>query len=94
MRRNMLERMVAISVTVMLLNVGLNLALIPALGAVGAALASLISYSALGALAITFDRRAGGFAAGSLVPGRADVADLVLAWSPPWLIRQLRRRSP
>jgi O-antigen/teichoic acid export membrane protein len=93
LRRNLLERTAAISVTVMLLNVGLNLALIPFLGAVGAALASLVSYSTLAVLAIAFDRRAAGFATRSLVPGRADIADLIAAWSPRALIRQLRQRS-
>ena len=91
MRRNMLERMAAISVAVMLLNVGLCLAMVPAFGALGAAVASLISYSTHAALAITFDRRAGGFSARSLVPGRADVAGLWSAWSPGAVIRQVRR---
>jgi O-antigen/teichoic acid export membrane protein len=83
LRRNMLERMAAISVSVTILNVALNLALIPGFGAVGAAVASLTSYTALAVLAIGFDRRASGFAARSLVPGRADVVDLVRAWSRP-----------
>jgi O-antigen/teichoic acid export membrane protein len=82
MRRNLLERMAAILVTVMLLNVGLNLLLIPALGAVGAAIASLVSYSTHATLAIETDRRAGGFGWGALAPGRADVADLLRAWRP------------
>jgi peptidoglycan biosynthesis protein MviN/MurJ (putative lipid II flippase) len=77
----MLERTAAIAVVVMVLNVGLNLALIPVLGAVGAAIASLISYSTMAALAIGFDRRAGGFAARSLVPGRADIASLARSWT-------------
>jgi O-antigen/teichoic acid export membrane protein len=81
LRRNMLERTAAIAVVVMVLNVGLNLALIPVLGAVGAAIASLISYSTMAALAIGFDRRAGGFAARSLVPGRADIASLARSWT-------------
>jgi O-antigen/teichoic acid export membrane protein len=83
LRRNMLERMAAISVSVAILNVGLNLVLIPPFGAVGAATASLTSYSALAVLAIAFDRRASGFAARALVPRRADVVDLVRAWSRP-----------
>ena len=81
LRRNMLERTAAISVLVMVLNIGLNLALIPSLGAVGAAIASLVSYSTMAALAIGFDRRAGGFAARSLVPGRADIASLARSWT-------------
>jgi len=91
MRRNMLERMAAISVVVMFLNVGLNVALIPTFGAVGAAVASLVSYSTHAVLAITFDRRAGGFSARSLIPGRSDVAELWRAWTPSRLIRPMRR---
>jgi O-antigen/teichoic acid export membrane protein len=91
MRRNMLERMAAISVSVMLINVALNLALIPTLGAVGAATASLISYSTHAVLAIGVDRRAGGFTFGSLIPGRADVVGLLRAWSPDVLIPRPRR---
>jgi O-antigen/teichoic acid export membrane protein len=82
MRRNMLERMTAILASVMVLNVALNLALIPAFGAVGAAMASLVSYSTHAALAIGHDSRAGGFGVRALVPRRTDVANLLLAWHP------------
>jgi O-antigen/teichoic acid export membrane protein len=82
MRRNLLERMAAISVVVMILNVSLNLALIPFFGAVGAATASLVSYSMQAVLAISVDRRASGFSARALVPGRTDLVDLVRAWTP------------
>ncbi len=51
MRRNLLERMAAISVAVMVLNVSLNLVLIPLFGAVGAATASLVTYSIMAVLA-------------------------------------------
>ncbi len=81
LRRNMLERTAAISVSMMVLNIGLNLALIPTLGAVGAAIASLVSYSTMAALAIGFARREGGFAARTLVPGRADIASLARSWT-------------
>jgi O-antigen/teichoic acid export membrane protein len=91
MRRNMLERMAAISVAAMILNVGLNMALIPAFGAVGAAVASLASYSTHAALAIGFDRRAGTFPARSLIPGRADVAELWRTWSLGDLLSRVRR---
>jgi O-antigen/teichoic acid export membrane protein len=94
MRRNMLERLAAISVAATALNVGLNLALIPSLGAVGAALASLVSYTTQAALAIAVDRRAGGFALSLLVPGRADVADLIRAWSPRTFFEQMRHPPP
>ncbi|MEA2621083.1 MAG: hypothetical protein QOC97_1856 [Chloroflexota bacterium] len=92
MRRNLLERMAAISVTVMLLNVALNLVLIPIFGPSGAATASLVSYTIQAILAIAVDRRAGGFTARALVPGRADVAALFGAWSPASLT--LRNRRP
>lgn len=82
MRRNMLERMAAILITVMVINVGLNLLLIPAYAASGAAVASLVSYLTHATLAIGSDRQAGGFALRSLVPGRRDVADLARAWHP------------
>jgi O-antigen/teichoic acid export membrane protein len=90
-RRNMLERAAAISVAVMLLNVALNLGLIPSFGAIGAATASLISYTAHACLAITVDRRAGGFAGRTLVPRWSDIDELRRAWSPGLLIRQMRR---
>ncbi len=86
MRRNMLERMAAILITVMVINVTLNLALIPIYGAIGAAIASLVSYCTHATLAITTDRRAGGFALRNLVPGRADVASLIRAWHPRTLV--------
>ena len=92
MRRNLLERMAAISIAVMLLNLSLNLALIPAFGAVGAATASLVSYSVHAVLAIYVDRRAGGFAVRALIPGRADLRDLARAWTPQSL--SLRARRP
>ena len=82
MRRNLLERMAAISVVVMVLNVSLNLVLIPAFGAVGAATASLVTYSIMAILAISVDRRASGFTVRALVPGPTDVVDLLRAWSP------------
>ena len=82
MRRNLLERMAAISVAAMVLNVVLNLALIPPLGAVGAATASLVSYTGLALLALAFDRRAGGFPVRSLLPGRADVVGVLSTWHP------------
>ena len=82
MRRNLLERMAAISVVAMVLNVVLNLALIPPMGAVGAAAASLVSYSRLAVLALAVDRRAGGFPVRSLIPGRADIAGIIHVWDP------------
>jgi len=96
MRRNMLERMAAILVAVTVLNVGLNLALIPLFGAVGAAVASLISYSMHGALAIGTAARAGGFHVSVLVPGRTDIAALLVAWHPRAIVdlaSRARRRE-
>jgi O-antigen/teichoic acid export membrane protein len=90
-RRNLLERAAAIAVAVMLVNVALNLGLIPALGAIGAAIASLVSYTAHAGLSITVDRRAGGFAGRTLIPRWSDIEELLRAWSPSLLIRQLRR---
>ena len=91
MRRNLLERMAAISVAVMILNVSLNLALIPAFGAVGAATASLVSYSVMAVLAISIDRRASGFTVRALLPGWSDFVDLVQAWTPRSLNVRARR---
>jgi O-antigen/teichoic acid export membrane protein len=82
LRRNLLEQTAAISITVMVINVVLNLLLIPGLGAIGAATASLVSYTIHAVLAVTADRQAGGFTLGALVPRRADVTDLARAWMP------------
>ena len=89
LRRNMLERTASISVTVMLLNIGLNLALIAPLGAIGAAIASLYLVRRIRGPGDHLRWAGRGFAARSLIPGRADVADLIRAWLPA---RGLSRR--
>jgi O-antigen/teichoic acid export membrane protein len=61
LRRNMLGRMAAISTTVLAVNIVLNLLLIPGLGPVGAATASLVSYWLMATLSLTTVRRAAGF---------------------------------
>ena len=85
LRRNLLERVAAISITVTIVNVGLNLLLIPGYGAIGAATASLISYTIHAVLAIRTDRLVGGFTLRAIVPRIADVADLARAWTPSGL---------
>jgi O-antigen/teichoic acid export membrane protein len=91
LRRNLLEWLAGIAIIAAALNVGLNLALIPIAGPSGAALASLGSYVLLAAFAIAVDLRAGGFAARTLIPTSADVADVLRAWSPRTLFRPDRR---
>jgi O-antigen/teichoic acid export membrane protein len=82
-----------------LLNVALNLVLIPMYGIVGAALASVISYSIQAAFALFFaSRLAGQSPLSMVVPGRAEVA-LVIATLPrlmarvPGLRRLVRRNG-
>jgi len=65
--------MSAISVTALVVNVVLNLALIPAYGIVGCAVASSIGYGLLGGLQVAWFLRATGLPARVLLPGRAEV---------------------
>ncbi len=69
--------MSAISVTALLLNIGLNFALIPRFGIVGSAAASSVAYVALAAMQAAWFLRASGLPARRLVPGPADVAALM-----------------
>ena len=81
-RRNRLEDTVAASVVALIANVSLNLLLIPTLGAMGAAFASLVSYTCLAVVAIAFLRRATGAPWSMFIPRPTDVAALARAWDP------------
>ncbi|GAA2267465.1 hypothetical protein GCM10010149_05030 [Nonomuraea roseoviolacea subsp. roseoviolacea] len=69
--------MTAVSVGVLCANVLLNLVMIPRWGAVGAAVASTVTYVALAALEITRFARLTGLPVRALVPGRAEVDSVV-----------------
>jgi O-antigen/teichoic acid export membrane protein len=89
MRRNHLGQMASVSIVAVVINISLNLLLIPHLGPAGAAVASLVSYAAHACLAVFLDQRAGGLHAADLVPRVADVRAVLVGWSP----RTLRRRT-
>jgi O-antigen/teichoic acid export membrane protein len=63
----------AMSVAALVLNVALNLVLIPYYGILGSAVASTIAYTALAALQTAWFLRATGVSARELLPGRAEV---------------------
>ena len=86
-RANRLELTVVVSAAALVVNLGLNLALIPPLGALGAALASLGSYSLLCAMALFFVARVTTTRGREFVPGPADVRAVVDGWTA------LRHRS-
>lgn len=69
--------MSAISVTALVVNVVLNLALIPAYGIVGCAVASSIGYGVLGGLQVAWFLRATGLPPRALLPGRGEIRYLV-----------------
>jgi O-antigen/teichoic acid export membrane protein len=74
----------AVSVAALVLNVGLNLALIPVIGPPGAALASLISYSAHGTMMVIIASRQARVGIGELSrPRRADVALVIRTLAAP-----------
>ena len=77
LRRNMLGRMAAISSTALVINVGLNLLLIPRLGPVGAACSSLVSYWSHATMSLVVVRRASGFAWRSLLPRPLELLEVV-----------------
>lgn len=67
----------AVATTTLILNLALNVVLIPILGPAGAALASLCSYWANGSMMVILGAREAGVSlAGMVVPRRADVANL------------------
>jgi O-antigen/teichoic acid export membrane protein len=72
LRRNMLGRMTAISSAALVINVTLNLVLIPRLGAIGAASASLVSYWAFAGMSLVTVRHESGFPWSQLVPRPRD----------------------
>ncbi|MEV0202168.1 polysaccharide biosynthesis C-terminal domain-containing protein [Nonomuraea sp. NPDC050691] len=69
--------MTAVSVGVLCANVLLNLVMIPRWGAVGAALASTVTYIAMAVLEISRFARLTGLPVRALVPGRAEVHSVV-----------------
>jgi O-antigen/teichoic acid export membrane protein len=77
MRRNLLGTMAFVSIAAMLVNTAINLVLIPRLGETGAAVASLISYTAYAAAALTVLHAASGFEWRTLRPRRSDVLDVL-----------------
>jgi O-antigen/teichoic acid export membrane protein len=80
----------AVSVAALILNVVLNLGLIPAFGPAGAALASLISYTTHGTLMVIIASRQAGVGIGELArPRRTDLALVVRTLTAP-----LRSGSP
>lgn len=91
--------MSAISVTALVVNVVLNLVLIPAFGIVGCAVASSIGYGVLGGLQAAWFLRATGLPLSRLLPGREEVGYLsaVSARSAAVVAartRRLRQRDP
>jgi O-antigen/teichoic acid export membrane protein len=81
----------AVSVGALVLNVGLNLALIPALGPAGAATASLISYSVHGTLMLNVAARQAGVRVRDLsIPRRADLALVFRTVTTPLRVRSSR----
>jgi O-antigen/teichoic acid export membrane protein len=74
-------------------NVGLNLALIPRFGIVGAGIASSVAYGLLVSFYVTWLSRAVGLSARELLPRVADVRDplaALLSYRPGWLARMMR----
>jgi O-antigen/teichoic acid export membrane protein len=81
-----------IGIIALVLNIALNLVLIPRMGIVGASLASLISYSAHAAMAVVIASRLSGRSMLSLfVPGRAEVQVLVAGLGR--VVLQIRSRK-
>lgn len=93
-RRNHLEDTVLVSSAALAINVIANLILIPPLGATGAALASLVSYTSYAVLAIAFQRRVSGVKWFDLAPRPSDLASLATAWDPRRLARRLTHLRP
>lgn len=90
-RRNRLEATVVVAVAAMLTNLCLNLILIPILGATGAAIASLVSYSAQAGLALAYLHRIAGMPWRAIVPGSRDVVAVVSGWNPKAFVGAVRR---
>jgi len=76
------------SVSALVVNVALNLVLIPELGAVGCSIASSVGYVTMAALQVRLFVRASGIRACSLLPRRADVRTFVAE------LRAVCRRAP
>jgi O-antigen/teichoic acid export membrane protein len=89
-RRNRLEDTVVASVVALIGNVVLNLLLIPPLGATGAAIASLASYTIFAVLSLAFLRRASGARWAMFVPRSTDLAALASTWHPRFVIGRKR----
>ncbi|HET9615484.1 MAG TPA: polysaccharide biosynthesis C-terminal domain-containing protein [Candidatus Limnocylindrales bacterium] len=87
-RRNLLERTVVVSVAAVVVNLTANVILIPAFGAMGAALSSLISYGGTALLAIHYLRRDLGTGWSTFAPTGEDVANTWRAWRPASLGRR------
>jgi O-antigen/teichoic acid export membrane protein len=91
-RHNHLEETVTASVVALLVNLALNLVLIPRAGALGAAAASLGSYFAQAALSIRYQRGLNRAPWSAYAPRTADVIGLIRAWRPDRLVRLVLAR--
>jgi O-antigen/teichoic acid export membrane protein len=79
----------AMSVAALVLNLALNLVLVPYYGILGSAVASTIAYTALAALQTAWFLRATGVSPRRLLPGRAEVEYVLTALSRRSTLRRL-----
>jgi len=87
-RLNRPSSLAALTGAAMVLNVGLNFALIPELGIVGSSLASSVAYGALALSYMVWIARVAGLRLSDFVPRPADVRALLLAVLPGAPTRQ------